>query len=531
MAALALMVVGFLAPMVGPTACAECDPCYAVIRLTNAGTVMTTDSQGNDREREISGTYVWGSMWPPADASHPAPQYYWVEDPSDSCIDISQPGHDLELQIWRAADWLNPCEPRRKGDAWIIGLTWKWLYFQWFDPADYSEGEGPPELPPTSGWLAYPPVNGACPPASPPEDFKLEFLCEDCETPVLSGAPTETVVVQEGQYYEFTPEVVSGDPHRFTCPGCPGWLPCDETSGLISGTPPEGSAGDYSIQILVQAKNGCVGELDPFMIEVIDEPDPPDDEGKSEEDEAEDFPGYDFEIEWDGDEEDPWDPDTGLDPEFSNITWLTRFWVYVMRGVPDLRVWPPLFCWPPPDALLDALIEISSLPAVFGDLTVAFNDIEKLNLVLGLQLSGAGPENALVTILDTSTGDAQRMYCLAPDDEVDLFRVFLDRNAHALLSVPEVVLQGEEIRLEFALTGLLTGSRVHDPTANLALVRHEDAGGFAFVSWNLIGFDEATQRYFHSIDTSTLAPGTYDLYVGTSQDWMSRRIRIEIEGP
>jgi len=49
--------------------------------------------------------------------------------------------------------------------------------------------------------------------------------------------------------------------------------------------------------------------------------------------------------------------------------------------------------------------------------------------------------------------------------------------------------------------------------------------------WLPISFDPNDQAYAVRWETTSLEPGLYSLYIGTSRDGVSRQIQIEVTGP
>ena len=98
-------------------------------------------------------------------------------------------------------------------------------------------------------------------------------------------------------------------------------------------------------------------------------------------------------------------------------------------------------------------------------------------------------------------------------------------------ATPLRCVRGEDIGIHFVLFDIMTGALARDDTANLTLAQVDGAPILAIVDWRMIRYDEDEQRYYVMIETGQLAPGTYDLYIGTSLDASNRHIRIEIVEP
>jgi len=91
--------------------------------------------------------------------------------------------------------------------------------------------------------------------------------------------------------------------------------------------------------------------------------------------------------------------------------------------------------------------------------------------------------------------------------------------------------RGDPVDIRFALGDILTGQTVRDDTANLTVVRVEPDGGQMVSDWLPISFDPNDQAYAVRWETTSLEPGLYSLYIGTSRDGVSRQIQIEVTGP
>ena len=88
------------------------------------------------------------------------------------------------------------------------------------------------------------------------------------EPPSISGTPPTAVV--EGELYAFAPAASDpdGDPLAFSIANKPSWASFTASTGLLSGIPPDGSAGTYSdVRISVSDGQSSVS-LAPFAISV-----------------------------------------------------------------------------------------------------------------------------------------------------------------------------------------------------------------------------------------------------------------------
>jgi parallel beta-helix repeat protein len=85
---------------------------------------------------------------------------------------------------------------------------------------------------------------------------------------------------------------------------------------------------------------------------------------------------------------------------------------------------------------------------------------------------------------------------------------------------------GDPIDGRFTLTDPVTGEPITDAAVTLSLLGPDGSNGLAF--WGCASYDETTGEYVFSIDTSGLAPGTYELIIQTD-DGQSRMVSIEIQ--
>jgi hypothetical protein len=82
---------------------------------------------------------------------------------------------------------------------------------------------------------------------------------------------------------------------------------------------------------------------------------------------------------------------------------------------------------------------------------------------------------------------------------------------------------GEPIDGRFTLTDPITGEPVTDAAVTTSLLGPDGS----LVSWGCATYDETTGEYVFSIDTSGLAPGTYELIIQTD-DGQSKMVSIEV---
>ncbi len=85
---------------------------------------------------------------------------------------------------------------------------------------------------------------------------------------------------------------------------------------------------------------------------------------------------------------------------------------------------------------------------------------------------------------------------------------------------------GDLIEDGFTITDPVTGEPIIDAAVTLSLMGPD--GGLAY--WGFASYDEGTGQYMFTIDTSGLAPGTYELII-QSDDGQSQTITIEIQEP
>jgi len=94
-----------------------------------------------------------------------------------------------------------------------------------------------------------------------------------------------------------------------------------------------------------------------------------------------------------------------------------------------------------------------------------------------------------------------------------------------------ICVQGFPLSFDFALVDPLTGSKVHDSTTNLSLVRINEGAPNAILLWDLFSFDPAEGRYTFLVNTADLAPGIYDFYIATSHAARACFARIQVIAP
>jgi len=83
---------------------------------------------------------------------------------------------------------------------------------------------------------------------------------------------------------------------------------------------------------------------------------------------------------------------------------------------------------------------------------------------------------------------------------------------------------GEPIDGRFTLTDPITGEPITDAAVTTSLLGPDGA----LVSWGCATYDETTGEYIFTIDTSGLAPGTYELIIQTD-DGQSKTVSIEVQ--
>lgn len=160
-----------------------------------------------------------------------------------------------------------------------------------------------------------------------PDAGEVTFFGTDNNTPMISGTPATTVV--ERDLYSFTPtasdaDVGVGGQLTFSIVNMPSWATFNTTTGVLSGRPPRGTAGNYTgIVIRVSDDNDVTFvSLPAFAIQVTAVPDA-DGDGLLDVDDANDdnpdtdgdgIPdGADVDIDGDG------IPDNGTDTDFDGI--------------------------------------------------------------------------------------------------------------------------------------------------------------------------------------------------------------------
>jgi len=84
---------------------------------------------------------------------------------------------------------------------------------------------------------------------------------------------------------------------------------------------------------------------------------------------------------------------------------------------------------------------------------------------------------------------------------------------------------GEPIDGQFTLTDPVTGDPITDAAVTTSLLGPDGS----LVSWGCATYDETTGEYVFSIDTTGLAPGTYELIIQTD-DGQSKTVSIEVLG-
>jgi len=89
---------------------------------------------------------------------------------------------------------------------------------------------------------------------------------------------------------------------------------------------------------------------------------------------------------------------------------------------------------------------------------------------------------------------------------------------------------GEPIQVSFSLTDPITGAEVTSAIATLSVVRVNTGSITEFISWDLIPYDATVGEYTLTYSTAKLVPGTYDLFIGTS-DGQQHQLRIELAAP
>ena len=84
--------------------------------------------------------------------------------------------------------------------------------------------------------------------------------------------------------------------------------------------------------------------------------------------------------------------------------------------------------------------------------------------------------------------------------------------------------QGDIIHVAFTLTDPVSGDVVTDAVATLSVIRVDPV---ECTSWSMIPYSEEEGEYRIDYDTAGLAPGYYDLYIGTN-DGQTKQLRVEI---
>ena len=144
-------------------------------------------------------------------------------------------------------------------------------------------------------------------------------------------------------------------------------------------------------------------------------------------------------------------------------------------------------------------------------LETATTGLEFVINLLGRMMVGAGLDGSILTVGDTAFTGMTEWFKFDP-----------------WLGAVPLCACGDDIEIRFVLADTLTGDAVRDDTANLTIVRVDAGAVPEIVRWAMIPFDADLGSYGTSIGTEGLAPGTYDLHIGTSFDAVNRTIRIEL---
>jgi len=165
------------------------------------------------------------------------------------------------------------------------------------------------------------------------------------------------------------------------------------------------------------------------------------------------------------------------------------------------------------DVYLSWLREVCGEARVSHALRWARDAQDFADLLVGFVMEGTGPGGSVVTIDGVGVGEAVTWYAHDPYPEPD--------------PMP-VCVKGQDLCISFTLKSAISGESLVDKTANLLLTQVEPDGIPAILSWEMIPYSATAEPYHMCLDTSDLDPGIYDIYLGTSRDGTSRRIRIEV---